>query len=196
MTDTLLVTDSGILQTSKNSFVEEPGYDKDWCTPPVFLDTLYKMGPIHLDPCSNEQSVIKCEERWTITKRYLADGTVQDKMSMDTFTSPWPRKGLIYANPPYGADSDDFLKKIVEEGSTGAEIVALVPARTDTQRWHKWAEQAPVILYWKGRISFVNPKTGKVQAGTKFPSAVLYWGPRQDVFIEAFKDKGSFRVKL
>ena len=175
--------------------MEEPGHEKDWATPQLFLDALYAFGPVRLDPCSNKHSIVESKERWTVNKKYLPDGSKVSKKPEDTFTTPWPKKGLIFCNPPYGKESDVFLEKMAQEAIEGAEIIALVPARVDTARWHEHAEKADAILLWKGRISFISPETGKPQSGTKFPSAVLYWGPQIARFIEVFGEYGSIRLR-
>jgi len=187
--------DQQLAHTSGRKLIEEPGHEKDWATPPKFCEVLYQFDSVVLDPCSNEHSVLRSKERWTLDKKYTSNGKVVSKSPDDTFTTPWPLNGLVYCNPPYGKESDPFLKKMVEESKRGVEIIALVPARVDAIRWHKWAEQADIVLFWKGRISFINPATGKPQAGTKFPSAVLYWGSRADRFLQVFGPLGSARVR-
>lgn len=191
----LAITYAKTLIIAARKLVEEPGYLKDWATPKKFLDVLYEMGPIRLDPCSNKYSLVESKERWTPTTRYLPNGKKVSKKAQETFELEWPKDGLIYVNPPYGKESDPFMEKMAQEGAAGAEIISLVPARVDTARWHQYAEQADAICFWKGRISFINPETGEPQSGTKFPSAVLYWGPRVSKFVDTFSDYGSIRLK-
>ena len=53
----------------------------------------------------------------------------------------------------------------------GATVVALIPARTDTKYWHRFAMKGEIRLL-RGRIKFVG---GKHSA--PFPSAIIVFRP-------------------
>jgi hypothetical protein len=100
--------------------------------------------------------------------------------------SEFPRE-LVYVNPPYGSALADWAPKIAAEANSGLEIVALVPSRTDTDWFHTLWESARTTLLWKGRLKFLGAKSA-----APFPSALFYFGKREEVFIKAFADKGIF----
>jgi hypothetical protein len=98
-----------------------------------------------------------------------------------------PLPSLVYVNPPYGSALADWSQKIAAEANAGLEIVALVPSRTDTDWFHTLWESARTTLLWKGRLKFLGADNYAV-----FPSALFYFGKREEVFIKAFADKGIF----
>jgi len=76
-------------------------------------------------------------------------------------------------NPPYGRAIAAFLRKAHEESLSGATVVCLVPSRTDTAWWHRYARQGQII-FLRGRLRF-----GEARASAPFPSAiVIFWGGR------------------
>lgn len=176
-----------------SEFVEQPGEDKQWVTPIYALKPVYEFGTIGLDPCSNDKSLVLCNEAWTIDRKivYIQNRQEQTvKTAADTFLWSWGGRGLVYANPPYGDESEPFLKKFAEEGKLGTEIISLLPCRTDTKRWHKYAGQADAICLRKGRIKFINYQTGKAEGSPLFPSAFLYYGKQTERFKQVFSKVG------
>lgn len=146
----------------------------DWCTPHCVVDRLWRMGPVGLDPCSNSASIVEA-------------GTEIDE-GMDGLAHDWVEEcepGLVYVNPPYGREQAVWLRRCRDEAARGLEIVALVPARTDTRVWHEVAPTCDAICFWRGRLRFLG-----APASAPFPSALLYWGQRTNRFREAFGDAG------
>ena len=60
------------------------------------------------------------------------------------------------------------MLKAVHEAHLGATIVALLPARTDTNWWHWNVTQAREIRFLKGRLKFVGAENS-----APFPSVVV-----------------------
>lgn len=151
----------------------------DWCTPTSVLDPIYDFSPIGLDPCSNSDSIVKAT-----TKLSLGDGTISG-LEADWITLSGD--GLVFVNPPYGPSLKQWTAKCHTEALFGCEIIALVPARTDTKWFHNSITMVskPVICFWKGRIKFVG---GKHCA--PFPSMLVYWGPRKFAFAQKFQEHG------
>ena len=52
-------------------------------------------------------------------------------------------------------------------------VVALIPARTDTQYWHDYCMKASEIMLVKGRLKF-----GDGTGSAPFPSAVVVFGDK------------------
>ena len=70
-------------------------------------------------------------------------------------------------NPPYGRSIGQWVSKAYEASQTGATVVCLLPARTDTRWWHTYAMKGE-IRFIKGRLKFGNAK-----ANAPFPSALV-----------------------
>ena len=73
----------------------------------------------------------------------------------------------VFINPPYGRTIGDWIKKAYDSGSL---CVMLLPARTDTKWWHNYCMKASMIVFFKGRIKFVQD--GK-NAPAPFPSCLV-----------------------
>lgn len=141
----------------------------NWCTPQCVLNWIAPLGPIECDPCPSSESLVKA-------KHYLSDGLAGE----------WPTGGLIYCNPPYGRSIPAWVDKVVGEHQRGAEIVLLLPARTDTRWFVNLAWSRPVIALIRGRLRFVG-----APASAPFPSALFYFGHRRDLFIRSLSEHAT-----
>lgn len=96
-----------------------------WETPQKFFEELDKEFHFTLDACATPQNA-KCKRFFTEQDNAL----VQD----------WGGE-VVFCNPPYSrkGGQDLFVKKAFEESQKpGTTIVMLLPARTDTERFHKF----------------------------------------------------------
>lgn len=125
----------------------------NWQTPDVVLDGVRRIGPIDLDPCTDETN--PCGARtW-----FWAGG----------LETPWMVvSGLIYVNPPYSQMAAWAHKCAFESRECGARIIALVPARTDTRWWREATSEVECVAFWNGRLTFKG-----APAPAPFPSALL-----------------------
>lgn len=123
---------------------------EEWETPLGFFEELDRTFHFDLDACASPTNA-KCP-------RYF---TKQD----DALTQTW--RGTVWMNPPYGRQIESFMRKAFMESCKGATVVCLVPCRTDTRWWHRYAKRG-VVLQLKGRLRF-----GDAQASAPFPSAVV-----------------------
>lgn len=106
---------------------------EDWLTPPEIIRSL---GPFDLDPCS------PMPRPWdTAAKHYtLADNGLMKE---------W--EGKVWMNPPYGNETERWMRKLAHHGHG----IALIFARTETKSFFPWVwEYATAILFVKGRINF------------------------------------------
>ncbi|MEQ8721030.1 MAG: DNA N-6-adenine-methyltransferase [Sandaracinaceae bacterium] len=149
---------------------------EDWCTPRIVVDRLLAFaGSIALDPCSNPVSLVPA------TRRVIAP---EDGLAVDWHAAA--DGGLVYVNPPFGRKRTGlWLGKAADEAERGAEIVVLIPARTDTRAWQRHAPRAAAICFWAGRMRFLGAKNG-----APFPSALLYFGRRPGLFAHVFGAHG------
>jgi phage N-6-adenine-methyltransferase len=95
--------------------------------------------------------------------------------AQDGLAQPW--SGRVWCNPPYGRAIGLWVQKAWEsvQGGQSELAVLLVPARTDTEWWHRWCERGEVELL-RGRLRF-----GGATSGAPFPSAVVVFGNTESV---------------
>lgn len=128
----------------------------DWETPAELFAELNEIFHFDLDACATRENA-KCS-------RYF---TKRD----DALSKRWT--GTVWMNPPYGREIAAFMRKAYEESLSGATVVCLVPSRTDTAWWHRYAKQGQII-FLRGRLRF-----GAATASAPFASAiVIFWGGR------------------
>ncbi len=112
----------------------------DWCTSEEVLEPVRGFAPIRFDPFSNGNSIVGAAECVI--------------PPADSLLMSWPLDGVNWCNPPYGRELARCAAKIAEQARKGAEVLTLVPARTDT-RW--WRLLAPTVwCAWRGRITFLE----------------------------------------
>lgn len=143
----------------------------NWCTSRKFLDPLERFngGPPGMDPCSNPASIVGA--------RIELYGAESNGCGL---ALPWITDGLVFVNPPY-SDLFTWMKRCAEAVMFGSEVVTLVPAYTDTEWFTRFLVPAPVRLFWRGRMKFLDPQ-GVPRFPARFPSLVGYWGRRVSRF--------------
>ncbi len=128
----------------------------EWSTPDDLFAELNEIFHFDLDACACPQNA-KCERYFT--------------KEQDTLKQHW--RGTVWMNPPYGRKIAAFMRKAYEESLAGATVVTLVPSRTDTGWWHRYARRGQII-FLRGRLKF-----GDASTSAPFPSAiVIFWGGR------------------
>jgi phage N-6-adenine-methyltransferase len=122
----------------------------DWGTPQELFDKLDEEFHFTLDVCALPKNA-KC-------RRFFSPH--EDGLSRE-----W--NGVCWMNPPYGREIEKWMHKAFHESQRGATVVCLVPARTDTEWWHKYALQGE-IRFIRGRVKFQG-----ADATAPFPSAIV-----------------------
>ena len=125
-----------------------------WSTPQEFFDQLDSEFGFTLDVCSTHENA-KCDQHFT--------------ESEDGLSQVWD--GVCWMNPPYGRTIGKWMRKAYESSLTGATVVCLVPARTDTAWWHEYAIKGDV-RFLRGRLKF-----GGSENNAPFPNAVVVFRP-------------------
>jgi phage N-6-adenine-methyltransferase len=121
-----------------------------WSTPQEFFDRYNKKYGFDLDVCANKENA-KC-------RRYFTKEN-------DGLKQVW--EGVCWMNPPYGRRIKEWVKKAYESSLSGATVVCLLPARTDTFWWHEYCMKGD-IEFIRGRLKF-----GDAKNPAPFPSAVV-----------------------
>jgi len=119
----------------------------------------------------------KCEARWG---RFELDvcGTHENAKApcawtpeQDGLKQPW--RGMCWCNPPYGREIGKWVARAAQQSADeGAQVVALLPARTDTAWWHDYVALASFIGFLRGKVRFEG-----APASAPFPSAIVLWLP-------------------
>jgi len=131
--------------------------DMTWETPPDVFGGLNCEFRFTLDPC--------CVDKTAKCKQYF---TPED----DGLAQSWAGQ-RVFMNPPYGRDIGKWMEKAFHESrDNDALVVCLVPSRTDTEWWHRYATRAADIRYYKGRVTFVG-----AESPAPFPVAVVVFRP-------------------
>ena len=121
-----------------------------WETPKDFFDEYNDLYKFETDVCAIKENA-KCDRFFTPEQ----DGLKQE----------WT--GICWMNPPYGRKIGKWVKKAYESSLTGATVVCLIPARTDTRWWHDYCMRGDV-KFIRGRLKFGSSKNP-----APFPSAVV-----------------------
>ncbi len=132
--------------------------NNSWATPPQWYEYLDLEFKFTLDPCCAHETA-KCKKHYTPAEDGLAQSWEEER---------------VFMNPPYGPDLPTWMKKAYTEcRDHAALVVALVPARVDTDWWHRYAAKATEIRFPKGRLKFAG-----ADASAPFPVAIVVFRPR------------------
>lgn len=152
-----------------------------YCTPPEIADPLEEFfeGPVDVDPCSNERSIIRA--RLALTSGGLI--------------LPWrlqrPVRRTVYENFPYSA-GDLWTQKALGEMAQGnvTELVRLSMMATSTEWWANMCHlprRNPRILALQRIWFLVPPRVPPIKFGPcRFEPALTYFGPRARKFDRCF----------
>ncbi len=132
----------------------------EWYTPPEIFDSLNMV--FDLDPCSSGKG-----KTFVPAKKYL---TVED----DGLNQDWV--GTAFVNPPYGPQTEKWMRKLAEHG----DGMGLIFARTDVKWFHDVGIKADLVCFVKGRIKFYKGGIDKSNiAGTPGAgSMILAYGEK------------------
>ena len=121
-----------------------------WATPQSFFDSYNNIYQFEIDVCATNENA-KCSKYYTKEQ----NGLEQE----------W--HGKCWMNPPYGRNIKYWVEKAYKSSLSGATVVCLLPARTDTAWWHDYCMKGK-IEFIRGRLKFGNSINS-----APFPSAVV-----------------------
>lgn len=125
-----------------------------WATPIDFFNKLDKEFNFTLDPCCTVENR-KCDKYYTKEEDGLSKSWIGES---------------VFCNPPYGREIKNWVRKCyMESKNKNTTVVALLPARTDTNWFHSYIyNKAKEIRFIKGRLKFGDSKNS-----APFPSMVV-----------------------
>lgn len=169
---------------SHKSRITTASGDMTWRTPANLQRALMTFGEqkIGLDPCAD------ASDRYHIAETNYSGPTGNKK---DGLQLPWEGHGFVYCNPPYGRDLRLWLGRFAMftrtiNETTRDEIILLVPARTDTQNFHRLIlPHATALCFIRGRLYFSDG-----DSPAAFPSLLVYAGLQPERFRRIFASYG------
>lgn len=144
-----------------NTDVHFSSKSNEWATPQATFDELNREFGFTLDAAATPENA-KCGRYFTQEDNAL----LQD----------WGKE-IVFLNPPYSRQlCGPFIRKAYEASLSGATVVLIIPARTDTRAWHEFIFPFAEIRFLKGRLYF-----GDGLGRAPFPSAVVIFRPSDKV---------------
>lgn len=132
---------------------------QDWETPKELFNELNQEFNFDIDVAATKENS-KCKMFFTENDNALGKN--------------WSEYGNVFCNPPYDSKlQNEFIKKAYEESlKNKVVIVLLIPARTDTKRWHDYILGKAEVRFLKGRLKFESNGIPHDNPAP-FPSAVV-----------------------
>jgi transcriptional regulator with XRE-family HTH domain len=149
------------------SWAPDPSGERDHqFTPPDFLSSIYAaFGEVDVDPCGHELSPVTARRRIMLSDG--GDGLKEDWLG-----------DLVFMNPPFSFMLK-WLRRADQQWTAGnaKTIVALVPARTDSNWFHDHLRSQAAVYMMRGRLRFLTEKRVGNQA--PFSLMVVVWGSNE-----------------
>lgn len=127
-----------------------------WLTPPNIIQALDEFD---LDPCAAPEP-----RPWDTAKRHItlpANGLAED----------W--SGRVWLNPPFGAQTEHWLRRMADHGNG----IALAFARTETRMFQRYVwPHASAVLFLASRPHFCNPDGTKAKGNSGGPICLIAYG--------------------
>lgn len=146
------------MANNKTMAVMTSSEDMTWATPQQWFDYLNLEFKFTLDPCCVKETA-KCKKFFTPEDDGLRQSWAEER---------------VFMNPPYGNHIIEWMAKAYYEClNNKALVVCFVPARVDTEWWHRYASKASDIRFPIGRVKFANSDNS-----APFPVAIVIFRPR------------------
>lgn len=155
--------------TTKAFSHERTDQKEEWLTPPELIKAC---GEFDLDPCFSEP------RPWNTAKQHYTK-------EQDGLSQAWV--GKVWCNPPYGNETNKWLKRMAHHNNG----IALIFARTETQQFFDYIwYNASAVLFIKGRIKFYDVN-GKQADSAGAPSVLVAYGEQcaQDLANSGIKGR-------
>lgn len=91
---------------------------------------------------------------------------------------------IYWLNPPYGGTKENKLENWIKKAyeAQNCTVVCLIPARTNTNWWHKYCMDSAEIIFINGRPKFNNATHGLPQ-----PLSIVVFNDKHDTKYSTLK---------
>lgn len=93
--------------------------------------------------------------------------------------APWAWSDLprpsVFCNPPYGKAREPWIKRCIEAGRNGQEVILLIPAATDTRIFQQAAVTSTALVFVCARLQFGTLRENRRQHAASHPSVLIGW---------------------
>ncbi len=175
-----------------------------WLTPDSILDKArnYFGGKIPLDPATEPNNPTKasafgCKDAPAALLQLANAGKGPEGGVClgDGLAIRWSQYDGTFVNPPYGREIRLWCRRIHEEASQGAVILALLPAgaRFSTKYFQDYILTSPLnaACFIRGRVKFKRPNEKAPSGSNPYDSVIYGFNVDQAKFLEAFDGLGS-----
>jgi len=151
--------------------------NQEWRTPPWLFQHLERLigMPFVLDAAATDENTL-CQNFYTKNENGLRQDWALEVAKIrerDNLAG-----GAVFVNCPYGhKESLLWAAKGYEESKKGCVVAMLLPARTDTEFFHRYVIGKAEVYFIEGRLKFSESDTG-----APFPSIVAIWSSRSSVW--------------
>ncbi|MBA8988845.1 hypothetical protein FHW23_000077 [Curtobacterium pusillum] len=149
----------------------------EWYTPPEFFAALTddNGAPINFDvdvAAPGVKGIVTNPHVSVPAGRFIT----KDLDALDPSTS-WGTRTKCWMNPPYGSLLPKFTRRAVAHAADGGEVLALLPARTDTRWWHSTVmAHAHAVVFNRSRVRFID-SSGRRGESPAFGQVLVAYGP-------------------
>jgi len=169
-----------------------------WQTPEWLTNGIAEaIGGFDLDPCAGPETRI-ADTNWSIQRgedhdeRGSSQSTPNVEFGVDGLDRDW--FGDVWVNPPF-SEKEDWLREATFQHGFPDEgpdrVFVLTPDSTDVKSWfHGYCTMADYVWFSKGRVKFIDPKTGEPAGSPSFGTAISVFGEIEPPLREWFHSKG------
>jgi phage N-6-adenine-methyltransferase len=154
----------------------------DWQTPDDIIENARLLfgGSIDLDAASS----VAANERIGANRIFTIEDSALDKPAWRAYS--------LWLNPPYSIGSmNPFTEMFLGQRENFKQGLMLVNVDTSA-KWFRLLQAELPHIYFKYRIAFIDPVTGRAVSGNRYQQAIFYHGNRMYDFADCFGDYGHF----
>ena len=140
----------------------------EWETPPALYASINRAFAFDCDVCATASNAKHCN--------YI---TIQEDALSPT--TEWG--SCNWCNPPY-SNWCAFAGRAAKEATERRTTVMILPPRTGTLGWHRFAMQASKIIFLKGRVSFLL--NGVTRHNNGADSCLLVFAPNNNAPTQVY----------
>lgn len=156
----------------------------EWETPDELFNLLHKEFNFAIDLAATKENS-KCGNYFLGPGSQIAEDSLHFDWDYTDFTDR-----NLWLNPPYSRGlQDKFVSKCLNLSNScnrqfNVRVVALLPVRTSTKRWHAIAKKASFIYFLKKRLKFKTSDPTQKVTSAPFDSAIVGFNFNDDDLIE------------